>query len=116
MRIAREEGAQTGDADAVRALFDSGTEGNRIYALGLIQGNQELAQAEPLLDAITAPHTAFEQYQALAAAWSSWPSLRDHDRARLREALHSVQEGGRLGPSGSDRQRVAKRILEADSR
>ncbi|MGA5817334.1 hypothetical protein ACPC54_05675 [Kitasatospora sp. NPDC094028] len=98
-------------ADQVRDLFADGSEGRRIQALALMQGDPALADLTSLLDAIEHPRSDFEQYHALLAARGLLSRLPADEARRLRDAV-----AGRLMdpagiPYGSDRSWLAEKIL-----
>ncbi|AUY50355.1 hypothetical protein C2142_17050 [Streptomyces sp. CB01881] len=98
-------------AEQVRELFADGSEGRRIQALALMQGDPSLADLSSLLDAIEQPRSGFEQYHALLAARGLLSRLPAAEAQRLREAV-----AGRLMapdgiPYGSDRSWLAEKIL-----
>ncbi|MFD5916899.1 hypothetical protein ACFVYP_09075 [Kitasatospora sp. NPDC058201] len=98
-------------ADQVRQLFADGSEGRRIQALALMQGDPALADLTSVLEAIERPRSGFEQYHALLAARGLLSRLPDGEARRLHEAV-----AGRLMapdgiPYGSDRSWLAEKIL-----
>lgn len=98
-------------AEQVRALFADGSEGRRIQALALMQGDPALADLASVLEAIERPRSGFEQYHALLAARGLLSRLPAAEAQRLREAV-----AGRLMapdgiPYGSDRSWLAEKIL-----
>ncbi|KJS55535.1 hypothetical protein [Streptomyces rubellomurinus] len=98
-------------AEQVRDLFADGSEGRRIQALALMQGDPALADLTSLLDAIEHPRSDFEQYHALLAARGLLSRLPADEARRLRDAV-----AGRLVdpagiPYGSDRSWLAEKIL-----
>ncbi len=98
-------------AEQVREMFEAGSEGRRIQALALMQGDPALADLTSILDAIEHPRSGFEQYHALLAARGLLSRLAPADRHRLRDAVTSqlVAAGGI--PYGSDRSWLAEKIL-----
>ena len=54
--------------EAVRALFWDGDDGQRVSALGLMQGRIDLADVGAVVEAIADPRSAFEQYHGLKLA------------------------------------------------
>jgi hypothetical protein len=64
-------------------LFDSGSDGERIFAIGLVQGKPELANRKLLADTIAHSRSAFEQYHGLRATEAAWGLLARDDRAEL---------------------------------
>ncbi|WP_380278096.1 hypothetical protein [Kitasatospora purpeofusca] len=95
----------------VRELFADGSEGRRIQALALMQGDPALADLPSVLEAIERPRSGFEQYHALLAARGLMSRLPAGEARRLRDAV-----AGRLMapdgiPYGSDRSWLAEKIL-----
>ena len=96
---------------AVRQLFDSGDEGSRVVALGMMATDPALADIDAIQDAIRFSKSAFEQFHALRAAEAlahrhpETPGL-DAIRAAVEEALASR----RLGKDAS-RRHVAQQFL-----
>lgn len=69
MREARELAASMDwRPEQVQQMFTSGSDGNRLTALAIMQGNARLADFELLREALINSRSAFEQYQALKAA------------------------------------------------
>lgn len=98
-------------ADRVRELFADGSEGRRIQALALMQGDPALADLASVLEAIERPRSGFEQYHALLAARGLLSRLPAEEVRLLRDAV-----AGRLMapdgiPYGSDRSWLAEKIL-----
>ncbi|MFE7194556.1 hypothetical protein [Kitasatospora sp. NPDC057541] len=98
-------------ASRVRELFADGSEGRRIQALALMQGDPALADLPSVLEAIEHPRSGFEQYHALLAARGLMSGLPAEEAGRLRDAV-----AGRLMapdgiPYGSDRSWLAEKIL-----
>lgn len=119
-RTSRMEGvlreARALDTDAltpsqVAGRFATGTDGDRIVALALVEADPRLASGSMLVDAIGGSRSAFEQYHALVAAEKSVDGLPPADRTRVREAVESLLAGP-LGERSSDRRTVARRVLE----
>lgn len=97
--------------DSVEQLFHSGSDGDRITALGLMQGNTDLANTEVVIDAISRSRSAFEQYHALLVAEALVAQdPTSPDASKLRATVEQAVRSGRFGP-GSDRSVVANRIL-----
>ncbi|MEU6231617.1 hypothetical protein [Kitasatospora sp. NPDC047058] len=100
-------------ADQVRELFADGSEGRRIQALALMQGDPALADLASVVEAIEQPRSGFEQYHALLAARGLLSRLPAAEAQRLRGAV-----AGRLMapdgiPYGSDRSWLAEKILSS---
>jgi hypothetical protein len=98
-------------APHVEGIFDTGRDGNRVFALALIERNPRLGSAHVLVEALVHSRSSFEQYHALVAAENALDDLPADDRARVREAVESVL-AGRLGEKSSDRRTIARRILQ----
>ncbi|SOB82682.1 hypothetical protein [Streptomyces sp. 1331.2] len=98
-------------ADQVRALFADGSEGRRIQALALMQGDPALADLESVLDAILHPRSGFEQYHALLAARGLLSRLPAAEAQRLRDAVAAQLVDPQGIPYGSDRSWLAEKIL-----
>lgn len=98
-------------ADQVRALFADGSEGRRIQALALMQGDPALADLPSVLDAIERPRSGFEQYHALLAARGLLSRLPAAGEQRLRDAVATQLVDPRGIPYGSDRSWLAEKIL-----
>lgn len=99
----------------VEGIYTTGTEGNRIVAIALIESDPRLATATVLTDAIAHSRSAFEQFHALSAAERALASLSAEDRVAVLQAVESVLDG-RLEEATSDRRTVAQRILERSRR
>jgi len=97
-------------ASHVADIFGTGREGNRVFALALIERHPRLASAEVLVDAIGHSRSAFEQYHALLATEGALDSLSGDERARVHDAVASALAGA-LGERSSDRRTVARRVL-----
>ncbi|MGW3185206.1 hypothetical protein ACWDD9_38640 [Kitasatospora sp. NPDC001119] len=98
-------------ADQVRDLFADGSEGRRIQALALMQGDPALADLPSVLDAIEHPRSDFEQYHALLAARGLLSWLPAAGAQRLRDAVATQLVDPRGIPYGSDRSWLAEKIL-----
>jgi hypothetical protein len=79
-------------AQQVRQLFNEGSAGARIFALGLMQGNPALAEFATVLAAIDESKSAFEQYEGLILARMMLDSLDESQRQLLHDSV-SVQLG-----------------------
>ena len=95
----------------VEGIFRTEREGNRIFALALIEDNPGLASAGLLVEAIVHSRSSFEQYHALVAAEHALDHLTTGGRAQVRGAVETVLAGP-LGVKSSDRRTMAHRILE----
>ncbi|MEV7773121.1 hypothetical protein [Kitasatospora sp. NPDC086791] len=98
-------------ADQVRDLFTDGSEGRRIQALALMQGDPSLADLASVLEAIERPRSGFEQYHALLAARGLLSRLPAAGAQRLRDAVAAQLVDPRGIPYGSDRSWLAEKIL-----
>ena len=95
----------------VAGIFGTGSEGNRIVALALLESNPQLATDDVLVDAIGHSRSTFEQYHGLVAAEAALDELSPPGRAAVKGAVESVLAGP-LGEKSSDRRTVARRVLE----
>jgi hypothetical protein len=106
------EMAQSGafTQEDVRRMFESGTEGRRIMALALMEGDVSFADFDTVLQAITDSRSAFEQYVALGVANLMLSSLDPEQRTKLTDAIErdAVREQMR---GDTSRERIAGRIL-----
>ncbi|MFF2039397.1 hypothetical protein ACFVVX_03130 [Kitasatospora sp. NPDC058170] len=98
-------------ADQVRELFEDGSQGRRIQALALMQGDPALADLSSVLDAIEHPRSGFEQYHALLAARGLLSRLPAAEAQRLRDAVAARLVAPDGIPYGSDRSWLAEKIL-----
>ncbi|WP_188303660.1 hypothetical protein [Streptomyces sp. CBMA123] len=98
-------------ADQVRGLYTDGSEGRRIQALALMQGDPSLADLPSVLDAIEHPRSGFEQYHALLAARGLLSRLPGAEAQRLRDAVTAQLVDPQGIPYGSDRSWLAEKIL-----
>jgi len=111
VRSARELGrAHTLTAQDVRGLFQTGDEGSRIVALGLMEGDLSCADLPSVLDAIRNSMSAFEQYQALVLANQLVSTLNAQDRESLRSTLNDQAVRAKFG-NDSSRVELAARIV-----
>lgn len=100
--------------DQVELLFNEGSDGNRITALAMVQADGRLASPRVLLDALSRPRSAFEQWNAIAAidAALSAGVLSSRDREELTTVLSNYLDLDGFGPGDSDRSRTASALLE----
>ena len=109
---AREDArAQSFTGEEVIELFRNGTDGERIYALGIMQEHPDLATFDSVLDAVRSPRSPFEQYHSLLVADRVVPRLTAAEKKALEIALRQQLESRRLRRD-SDRVSVANRILD----
>lgn len=99
--------------EQVREFFGRGGEGERVYALALMQGAPDPAHLDAVLDSLVRARSAFEQYQALVAAELMTPSLPQSERNRLAMALRTQLAPGGFVARSPERSRLAERILRA---
>ncbi|MFD8594363.1 hypothetical protein ACFV1L_05130 [Kitasatospora sp. NPDC059646] len=110
---ARESAPSTGlTAHQIAEFFGGGGEGQRTYALALMQGDPALVTWHCVLDAIEHSRSAFEQFQALEAARSALNRLPVEHRTGLRRVLEAQLRDGRISRS-TQRRQVAEEILAA---
>jgi len=102
----RDAGAPDLDEEEVLRLLWTGSEGARIWALGVLQERPELATTRAVLDAVQRPDQMFDQYHALVLAhrFVSLPTTRPWARERIVAAVRAQLESGALG---SDRECIA---------
>ncbi len=101
-------------ADSVRSMFLKGEDGDRVFALVLMQEDPSAADLEAILEAIGASRSAFEQYQAVVAAERLVRiGLDRQSRGRLRDALtEQLGPGGWINPT-TGRWTIVQRTLAA---
>ncbi|MQS16887.1 hypothetical protein F7Q99_33045 [Streptomyces kaniharaensis] len=110
---ARQSAASTGlTADQVADFFAAGGEGQRIYALALMQGDPSLVTWTCVFDAIEHSRSAFEQFQALVAARTAVHRLPAVEHAMLRRTLEAQLHGGWISRS-VQRRHMTEDILAA---
>ncbi|NVK80340.1 hypothetical protein [Streptomyces morookaense] len=97
--------------EQVKEFFGRGSEGERVYALALMQGAPDPAHLDAVLDSLTRSRSAFEQYQSLVAAELLTPYLAQPERNRLAAALRTQLAPGGFVARSSERSRLAERIL-----
>ena len=98
-------------AEFVRSMFRSDREGERVFALVLMQEDPDTGDLASVLDAISRPRSAFEQYQALAAALEMLSRLDSSERERLASAIRQQLESGEWITPSTGRYSLAQRIL-----
>ena len=97
-------------AAEVSKLFRSGQAGDRITALGMMQGNHKLVDAGAIVAAISDSHSAFEQFQALQLARIAWGELQPSEQDLVMSAVKmQMQPGGHI-QQGTDRRRLAHQL------
>jgi hypothetical protein len=96
IREARAEARHGGHSkNEVAELFAKGSSGERITALGLMQGDIALTSVDAIVDGIQRSRSAFEQYEALKLAVEAWDTLSETNRGRVIAAVERE-----LGPGG----------------
>jgi hypothetical protein len=97
----------------VLELLWTGSEGERVWALGVLQQRPELATPRAVLEAVGRPDQMFDLYQALVLAdrFLTLPTTGTWARSRIRDAVRAHLESGAIG-DGTARQRMALQVLE----
>lgn len=95
--------------EQVRQLFFGGTDGERIYAIGLMQGNPDSRDLGVVLDGIRSSRSAFEQFHSLSLADEMVAELDEDGRRELARAIEAARRR-HLVP-GTDRWPLSERIL-----
>lgn len=116
VRTARDDAKQLGFTRAQAAqLFHAGGPGQRVYALGLMQGNHDAIDDDVVREAIRDSESAFEQYHALYLARDAWSGLSRDRQIAVLDAISEREAAGdnRLGP-GSDRAGLIAEIRAKD--
>jgi len=101
--------------EEVAHLFKSGSQGDRIIALAVVQALGDPAFFDFVLDSVTQFNKPFDQYHALRVLEVLMPVLNNDQRRRLIDALEKEQEAGTFTPS-SDRGLLVRRLLRAAAR
>jgi hypothetical protein len=110
-RTRREAGELDLDPEQTRELFLKGGEGDRIRALGLMQGDESIRDFDVVLEGIRYSQSAFEQYHALRLGRQMLPELDSDQRLKLRGALEQQRAAGEHIQPGSDRWYLSGQIL-----
>jgi hypothetical protein len=109
---AREDAASSEfSREDLARLFRTGGDGERVYALGVMQERPELAVSDLVLEAVRSPKTPFEHFHALVLADILEPDLTPAQRQALAAALRHLLES-RAVRRDSDRAAVAARLLQ----
>ena len=110
-RARSQAGSREHDAASVAKMFIDGTEGERIAALGTMQADHSVADANVIVSGIENSRSAFEQWHALVLASDVWDALTEEDRAKVLHAIHGeMQPHGYLQP-WTDRYGLAQQII-----
>lgn len=92
-------------------MFEGGSEGDRVYALVLMQEDPAAGDLSCVIDAISGSRSGYEQYRALRAAEEMLRLLNNSERKQLADAIRqAMRPGGYLTPS-SNRYGLAQNIL-----
>ncbi|MET7808661.1 hypothetical protein [Micromonospora chersina] len=100
------------DAEEVLRLAWTGSEGARVWALGVLQERPELATTRVVLEAVQRPDQMFDQYQALVLAerFVALGTTGPWARARIAAAVSGRLESGALG-TDRDCHDAAERVI-----
>jgi hypothetical protein len=87
------------DENEVLNLLWTGSEGARVWALGVLQKRPELATTRAILEALQRPDQMFDQYHALVLAdrFLSLPTTRTWTRERVTKAVSDLLDSHALG-------------------
>jgi hypothetical protein len=87
------------DEEDVLRLVWTGSEGARVWALGVLQERPELATTRAVLEAVQRPDQMFDQYQALVLAdrFITLPTTHNWAQQRIATAVRAQLESGALG-------------------
>jgi hypothetical protein len=98
------------DSEEVLSLLWTGSEGARVWALGILQERPELATPRAVLDAVQHPDEMFDQYHALVLAdlVLRLPTTRAWTRERVFDAVRFQLQSGALGNDQPCRQLARK--------
>ena len=96
--------------ESIRELFHSGSEGNRISAIAIMQTNPKIVDVELAIDAIQNSRSAFEQYQSLIALKSGIEDGKVFTELEI-HSIRNAFETARM-PIKSRRRVVADEILK----
>lgn len=113
-RLLREAAQQVPavDAAALRELFRAGGDGDRVFALRLMQNHPLQADPEAIVDAILRSRSAMEQWHAIKAAEAFTASNPDEDGVEtIKAALRTGIRVGLISDKDLDRYTVAHRVL-----
>src|SRR5262245_41220911 len=101
------------DQDEVLSLLWTGSEGARVWALGVLQARPEFATPRAVLEAMQRPDQMFDQYQALVLAerFVVLPTTRPWTRERIADAVRAQLDSGALGDDRPSLE-AARSVLE----
>lgn len=94
--------------ERVSALWESGHEGRRIVALGVMVARPDLALPNAIAEAISAKRSSFEQYQALLAAEEAWDTLSPAEHQLLKDEITRARPGEESDQRGVDSSRAVR--------
>jgi hypothetical protein len=102
------------NAKTINKIFHKGKDGDRIVALGLLQGLKFKENFDIVINAIEKSRSAFEQYQGLSVAISLVPEMSDDQKNQLRAVIEDQRSGGdsKFITKDSDRWPLSDQILE----
>jgi hypothetical protein len=95
------------DPSEVRTLFKNGSPMMRVLTLGLMEGDQSLADDATILSAVGDSRSGNEQYHGLKLATLCWPKLPKSTRQTLKSL---VRESPYI-QQDADRQQLAQQLL-----
>ena len=103
------------DQQQVLSLLWTGSEGARVWALGVLQARPELATTRAVLEALERPDEPFDHYHALVLAerFMTAPQAGSQARKRVREAVLAQLDSGAFG-ADTDRHAMANRLLQRE--
>jgi hypothetical protein len=102
-------------AEEARGLFERGSHGDRFTVIALAQEKQNPELFPLVIEAIANSESAFEQFQALKAAYWMLPKLDEAQKQELVEVINDQRSGGekKYILPGTDRWPLSNRILDA---
>ena len=100
-------------AEEARELFERGSHGDRFTVIALAQEKQKPELFPLVIEAIAHSESAFEQYQALRAAYSMLPKLDEEQKQQLVNVINDQRSGGakKYILPGTDRWALSNRIF-----
>ena len=103
------------NAEQARGLFGRGLAGDRITVVALAQEKRDPEYFPLVIEAIVHSKSAFEQYEALRAAYLMLPKLSEAQKQQLVDAVHDQRSGGANKHilAGTDRWVLSNKILDA---
>jgi hypothetical protein len=101
------------DEEEVLKLLWTGSEGARVWALGVLQERPELATTRAVLEAVQRPDQRFDQYHALVLAERviTLPATPTRTRERIAAAVRAQLDSGALAGDGNSIE-AAGRVLD----